>query len=454
MPESDPVRPSSDDISLRDLYLILRRSLVPIAIAALLAGAAAFVITSLLPTVYRSTAVVQLLPSPLGDQQASGLEFNPRTILSFEAYRSIALDNAVLDRTLAALEETGLRRGELKRSLELRRLSGPDNPNQIAPLAVEHIVTGEQPERVAQIAAAWSQASLEAVRNAMTLSIDSMAATTRESLQRRQLAVEESEAAWQAFQARDDRDAIKLLLDDVNNRLAQTDSRHDTLERLIAVGSARQAFLRDQLAATEPGTPVEIGGQLASMVETGLLSPEAAAQLRVLLAQAPERAQEMEQDLLLLLLRADLQEETTQLVAYIAEQDVIQDRMTALESQAESLRGRLAELNRSAAELERNMLTARESLTIVADIAPIIDYAGELVATSASLLSGPVPSSSAFGGGRVFNAVVTFLLVGSLAVLFVFLREAVRDPDGDPPRSAPAGGRPPPGQGGTQQETP
>ena len=80
----------NDEISLRDLYLILRRGLPLIAGVAFVVGVVAFALSSLLPSSYRSTAVVQVTPSPVGAQQVGGLDFDPRTNLSFEAYQSIA----------------------------------------------------------------------------------------------------------------------------------------------------------------------------------------------------------------------------------------------------------------------------------------------------------------------------------------------------------------------------
>lgn len=417
------------DISLRDLYLILRRGFPLIAVAALLAGAAAFVITSILPKSYRSTSVVQVIPSPIGEQQIGGLDFNPRSNLSFEAYRSIALDTKVLQQTLDTLEGGDLGLSGLKQRIELRRLAGPDNPNQIAPLAVEHLVSDEDPDLVLRIASAWSQASLDAVRATLTASLTAMADTTSQALQRRQRAVDEGEAAWQAFQAGDNRDAIRLRLADVNTRFTESSARIDQLGRLIAVARARQAFLADQLEAATPGTALDTGAQLSALVENRLLSSEVATQLRVLLAEQPDFAQDAEQDLLLLLLRAELQQVTTALVGQLAERDFILGEAAALEAQAETLRARLAELEREATTLERELEAARMAYQSVVDIAPVIEYAGELVSTSASLLSAPNVAPDSIGRGRMANTVVSALLAAVLAVLYLFLREAIRDPE-------------------------
>lgn len=417
------------DISLRDLYLILRRGFPLIAVAALLAGAAAFVITSILPKSYRSTSVVQVIPSPIGEQQIGGLDFNPRSNLSFEAYRSIALDTKVLQQTLDTLEGSDLGLSGLKQRIELRRLAGPDNPNQIAPLAVEHLVSDEDPDLVLRIASAWSQASLDAVRATLTASLTAMADTTSQALQRRQRAVDEGEAAWQAFQAGDNRDAIRLRLADVNTRFTESSARIDQLGRLIAVARARQAFLADQLEAATPGTALDTGAQLSALVENRLLSSEVATQLRVLLAEQPDFAQDAEQDLLLLLLRAELQQVTTALVGQLAERDFILGEAAALEAQAETLRARLAELEREATTLERELEAARMAYQSVVDIAPVIEYAGELVSTSASLLSAPNVAPDSIGRGRMANTVVSALLAAVLAVLYLFLREAIRDPE-------------------------
>ena len=433
----------NDEISLRDLYLILRRSLTLIVAAALLAGVVAFVLSTILPQTYRSTTVVQVIPSPLGAQQVGGLDFNPRANLSYEAYRSIALDAAVLQQTLDILAERDLSLSDLKQRIDLSRISGPANPTQIASLTVEHTVRGEDPDRVMRTASAWSQASLDAVRTTITSSLTSMAETTAQALQLRQLAVDESEAAWQAFQARDNRDAIELQLVNVNARLAGNSARIDQLERQIAVSSAQQAFLGAQLEAAVPGTPTDVETQLATVVESGLISLEAVTQLRVLLATQPNLAQGLEQDLLLLLMRAEFQETTSRLVEHIAERDFILGELAALEAQAETLRSQRAELDRASTTLQRDLAASRQAFNSVADIAPVIDYASDLVSTSATLLSAPTIAPIVIGQGRVFNAVAAALLITVLVVLYIFLREAVRDREAEA-RPSPRTGTPAP----------
>jgi capsular polysaccharide biosynthesis protein len=418
----------NDDLSLRDIYLTLRRYLWLIVIVAAAFGIIVFVTTTVSPRSYRATAVVQLTPSPIGEQQVGGIDLAPTSNLSFEAYSSIVLDGAVLDATLDRLVGLDLNASGLRRRTDLRRLAGPANANQIAPLTVEHSVSGDDPDEVLRVSQAWSEASLAGVRRALTSSLNAMAESTAQTFEHRQVAVTDLEASWLAFRERDDRDGLEQRLHDLTTRRTHSAARLDELDELIIVADAQRGFLYAQVEQGTSGAGSDAATQIAALVEQGRIAPTTASQLRALLSDRPATGQPLEQDLLRLLLRTDLQAKELQLVSYLAERDALDGELEQLDSEAADLRARIAALDRDASQLDRERRNAQQALDSVADIVPVLEYASDLLATSATLLSSPTVEVVPTEQRRGLNTAVAMLLGALLATLFAFGREAVRDP--------------------------
>jgi capsular polysaccharide biosynthesis protein len=442
----------NDDPSLRDIYLTLRRYLWLIVLVAAAFGIVAFVTTTVSPSSYRATAVVQLTPSPIGEQQVGGIDLAPTSNLSFEAYSSIVLDGAVLTATLDRLEGIDLSANGLRRRSDLRRLAGPANANQIAPLTVEHSVSGSDPDEVLRIAQAWSEAGLDGIRRALTSSLTSMAESTAQTFERRQVTVTDLEAAWLAFRERDERDGLGQRLHDLTTRRTHNAARLDELDELIAIADAQRGFLHAQIEQNAPGAGSDAASQIATLVDRGRLAPATAARLRALLSDRPDTAQALEQDLLRLLLRADLQTKELQLVAHLAERDALGGEVERLDSEASVLRASIAVLERDASRLERERRNAQRALDSVADIVPVLDYASDLLATSVTLLSSPTVGVVPTGRGRWLNTAIAALLGALLATLFAFGREAVRVPSGGPSPTDGSAGADPAIQGASQRQ--
>src|SRR5690625_5764784 len=79
----------SDEVSLRDLYLIFRQGFVLIVVVALLAGAAAFLYASIQPDRYEAQATVLVTPTPERRGDDAGSAIIQRTKLNYAPYQTL-----------------------------------------------------------------------------------------------------------------------------------------------------------------------------------------------------------------------------------------------------------------------------------------------------------------------------------------------------------------------------
>lgn len=159
-----------DEISLRDLYLIIKQSFWLIVVASVIVGAAAFIYASMQPKSY--TAEATTLITPLGSSPA--LPFGPESLqlatglsVSYEAYTTLAQSHQAILQVLEAVPEYEGTPTQFLRNAKISKLVGPANATQVAPLSVVHSVTHTNPELAARLADAWSKAAIEVVRAAL-----------------------------------------------------------------------------------------------------------------------------------------------------------------------------------------------------------------------------------------------------------------------------------------------
>lgn len=445
--EPPPGRPDAhpdwrrDEISLRELYLVLRRGLPLIAGLTLLVGAAAFVASSLAPASYRASATVQLNPLPVRAQGTSNLGFEPRNDVSFETYRTIALSSNVLEQTLAEVPDLGLEPRELRERLTLVRLAGAERPDQLVPLTVSHQVDGADPDTTVALTNAWATAALGTARATFGNSLASAASATSAELNRLQQRVDEAEAAWQSFQERDSRDLLRTRVSGLGLRITTAEDRLAELGTELAASRARQELLRRQLGATRPG-PEEAppaagadasdsaGGADAAALELlrqqELLPEEVAAQLEALLAEQPTAAGG---ELITLIRQAELQHELYTSAGHLAEHDYLETQVERDSTQVERLRNRLALLEQEGSRLQQQLDNATDSYNDLLAIEPLLNYTRELIPTTARVLSSASLPLEPLGSRRLITTLLSMVVTAMTVTLFVFLREAVREPD-------------------------
>ncbi len=404
--------PYTDEISLRDLYLILKRGLPFIIGLALVAGLAAFVISSLLPKVYEAQSTTLVTPPPVRVSESGTLSFEPDVNISFESYETLALSQPVLEAAVEAVPEAGLTASGLRGAGGVDRLLGPQ-PNPASPLSVTHAVRSTDPGFAAALANAWAERTLDTVRTSLLATLDPAENATNAELANLRARLEEAEGALETFDASDTslvltQDVTRLTeaISDAEGELVPLPGVSDlpttdlvnapklNLAQEIAANEALLASLRAQSGAGQAGTGQDLGEQIA--LREALLA--SLRSRRALLAQQVE--------------------------SY---------RRDFGAAQAE-----LAALARERATLERNLNNARTAYQNVAALQPTIAYVAQLAPSGARLLSEAAVPAEPVGPRRGLNTALALVLGGVLGLLFVFLREAVsaKDTGRDAPKNA------------------
>lgn len=417
-PRERPYPPTYDDeISLRELYLILRRGLPLILGLALLAGVAAYVTTSVRPSRYEAEATVLSSPSAVRVRDQGTLQFEPGDVIGFDAYETIATSRAVFERTLQRLDDAlgddALGYRDLEGAAEVERVAGSQANGQ-ASLIVAHRVSWNDPELAATFTNAWSEATVQQVRDTLLANLAPTQEDTAETVERRRAALDEIESELEAFSAQDPRDELRQRLNGLAERRSDNEARLDELDRRIADARGRLAAMGRTPAAALDGASLQLLRD-APGAEGDAPSTDQ------LLVEGPNAA-----------VLADLA--AADLAGALREREAAEALGARFEQQGGELRTRLAELNRRGEELQRRVRQAREAYTSVADLQPLIDYVADLTPGNTRMINRAQAPLDSSGPRRLLITALSVVVMGMLATLFVFLREAVRDPEA-PPRA-------------------
>ncbi len=444
-----------DEISLRDLYLVLRRGLPVILLSALLVGGATFLVSSLLPKVYEAESTTLVTPSPVQVQGAQNLTFRPPNEVSFEAYETLAESRPVHEATLAAVApgNPGGSPGFGGSSFgSVSLLIGPQTANQQGPLAVNHSVRDTDPARAAALANAWALSTLDAVKTSLLASLEPVRSATGAEIERRKNALGEVETRFEAFQRRDEGATLTELLTRLTERIADSEERRDALARDSASAQARVELLSQAEVAAGSSARADVladiltlqnrapSGENAGVEGSGedgdgerdagsgqdAVTPQERARLTSLLRLQPDDA--LTGSVVGLLNETELRDAAVDLAGLAAEQNRIETQLTSYQQQVESLLGRIAALNLERDRLELELTNARDAYKNVVALEPIITYVTTITPGNARLLNEAAVPSEPVAPRRALNTALGVVLALVLATLFVFLREAVRAP--------------------------
>lgn len=354
-----PYATPDDEISLRDLYLILRRGLPLIIGVALLAGIIAFVVSTLLPAVYEAQATVLVTPPPVQVQGPENLGFNPSSDVSFETYETLAYSLPVLEATLAQISEAEMTPVEFRGAGEVEKLIGPERPDQAVPLSVTHTVRNTNPALAAALADAWAQSTLETVRESLLASLSPVSATTDAQIAQLQTELQDIESRYQAFQAQDKGSLLSAQLTSITEQITTGNTRLNELERQIATTEANVTILEQQLAeerastsSSDPTSDSFLAGM--TLAEADAFLQTQLEQSRNAFSEATEalRAFDQEHNIALLTAREGA------FTATLAEQQV---RLNNIQNELRVTEAKVASLNAELADQPR-LLTLVESI--------------------------------------------------------------------------------------------
>lgn len=380
--------PYGGEVTLRQLYLTFKAGLWLIVLVGLVCGVAAFLFVGAAGPRYVSTATVTVTPPTVGVTTLTGLDVSVPATLDFDAYRAIAFDPELI-RGLDRPE--GIDAVALLGHLEL--VSRTPASQVRGHVTVDHVVTGGASgitrEDAASIANAWAAATVAAVTTFLTAPVDDAIDAVTTEIAARTSDFDAASAAWAEFLGRDDRRSLNERLDALTRLDGVQRTRLAMLEGAVAAADARTAALQ---AALEQGAPG------SSETATQLV----ADQLAVLLGE-----------------RAALQ----------AERDHLSTVVEQTAGDTSELRGRLTELEDTAASLQRDLAAASMTFYRIAPAGPSLNLQRDLAARSALVA---VPAAEALmpePRGRLVATVAAAAVGALFTTLFVFLRAAVREPE-------------------------
>ena len=371
-------RPYPDDtVSLRELYLVWRAGLGLIIAVTVVCALLAAAFKLYQGRKYTAEAVVQVVRPRVSNQPGTGLEVSVASAMDAGTYEAAAMNARTLAAAADALESTeGSDLGDVESVDDLGALAvvtgpGPESGDAIT---LTHRVTvdaAKGPSVAAAVANAWAEATITAVRDLVTAPLVRVGEGVASDVAAREQAYQEASEAWADFLGVDEREELRRRLDALVDLDAQRLGRLGEVEAEIAAVNAR-------LEA----------------------------------AQGAADAQ----------LRSDL-------AALRAEADHLRSELTASGTRGDELRARIGELEREAAQLQRDVSAASLSYFRAAPAATEIALQRELAAGSVSMAIPASPPLQA-DSRNVVTTVVGAALVGALlSTLLVFLRAAVREPE-------------------------
>ena len=420
-----------DEVSLRELYLILKRGLPLILAVAVVAAVLAAAYVWIAPDVYESEATVVSAPTTVQVQGEGTLAFEPRSSITFATYENIATSRATLEATIDRLRDADVDAPESLRGLlgavTVERLTGSANPSDATPLTVVHRVAWFDPVLAARYADAWAETTVAQVRSTLLADLEPARAQLVDELEKREAALAEAEAAYREFQSVD-LPGVERELRTVTDRIAVNEDALAELDREIAALDARRTVLLAQVGEGSDGALDP--DALDLLADTGRIDPSTAARLRELAdaGGASDTDAPAVGATLALLARSDLRSASVELGGLLQERALVDEALAASETRAAALRDRIADLRLEDARLSRRLEAAKDAYQAVQTIEPALAFVANLTPGNTRVLNRAQEPTDATGPSTSLVALLAALAAAVAATLFVFLREAVRDP--------------------------
>lgn len=385
-----------DEISLRDLYLILRKGLSLILLISIVAAVMTFIVLSFLPSVYEAESTALVTPPAITIDRVQNLTFNPSSDITFEAYETLAQSRGVLEATVAAVPAAKLEYNKLSGSV--KKLVGPDRPGQLSSLLVTHSVKNKDPELAAALANAWASNTLDTVSASLLANIAPLSETTQREFAGLSNNLQAAEQALADFDASD----TSLSLAASTQQLA----------RLIADAEASLSSQGNLEARAEFSDTVS--QTLLSSSYTNLSQAVAAAEARL---ASLETASGLSREAAL---------QRAELAGLRAQLNALDEQLATYQARYSAAQRELAAATQTRRQLERNLANAETAYQAVATLQPFIDYAAALSPSNTSLLNEAAIPSKTANPSKLLGSLIALILAGLLSILFVFLREAVK----------------------------
>jgi uncharacterized protein involved in exopolysaccharide biosynthesis len=389
-PAGGPATPASDEVSLRELYLVLRRRFLWIVAAALLAGVAAYAVLATRPAVYVAEATAVVARTPVSVSGESGLLFQPELDVTYETYATLAYSRGVLEAVLDAVPEARLGLAEARDALVLERLAGSANQGSSL-LAVAHRARAGDAAVAAALATEWTRATIATVQALLNENLDAVERITSAELDLARTGLEQAESALRDFREANDAAADPERLTGARMRAVALAERRDALERQVAAREAELASLRGRDDDAETVS-------LADAPEAPLTVAGAVWALEARIASA----------------RAEL--------------GLLRSQEVAIRAEADVLAAAIARAQTTVASLERAIVRANAEVATLAAIEPTVAYVAQLAPAGARVLGEAAVPAEPEGRSTLLVALLAVVVVGFAGIVVALLAEAVRDP--------------------------
>jgi uncharacterized protein involved in exopolysaccharide biosynthesis len=259
----------------------------------------------------------------------------------------------------------------------------------------------------ARLADAWANATLETVRASFLENLAPITNTTSQAVADLQRKLGEAEAVLQSFEAEDK----TVELEATTERLAKLIA--DAEGQVITTSEWNLSFANP----TMRGRAKPLQDELLFFSGLNLSQLIAAHQAALLsLQRQPEKSAALNEE---------IQQREAHLAGLKAQQESFETQLERYRADFQRAQSQLADLKRQRRELERNLDNAESAYQNVVSLQPFLDYVTKLTPTNALILSAAAIPANPAGPRRLLGTVLATAAIGLLAVLFVFVREAV-----------------------------
>ncbi len=393
---------TNDDISLREIYLIIRKYLWFLVFIPLLIAVIVFVVFAFSQSQYKAEAVTLVTPSPIRIGGSNSLAYRPTNEVSFETYETLAESRGVKEAAIASLD---LDMDYTELTGEIRQLVGPRQPDQIVALLVSHEVQSVDPEEAAMLANAWARASLDTINQSLLSNLDPLVAQISVETQTLKEKLELSEDAIREFAVKDNSRSLELNL----NQLAQLIANAEN--GMVTISELGQQNISFNLA---------LQGE-----ETTLNNSNAYLNIKQEMAANTAYIEALEQEPQTASIQADLSQRRALASALQARQASLVQDLSSYKAKQTELQEALAGLNQEKATLERDLLLAQTAFNNVVALEPNFEFLSRITPSNTQILNAATVPTQASGSSALINALIALFVAFVATLLFVFLREAV-----------------------------
>jgi len=362
--------PAADEISLRELYLVLKRRAPWIAAAAAVAAVAVGLFLVLRPPTYVAEATAVVARAPIEVDLGTSLRFRPEVNLTYDTYQTLAFSRGVLEEL--ALERS-VEVAELRRVLTLERVTAASN-QATSFLAVAHQVADRDPQRAARLANLWAEATVGRARDLLLENLDAVEVITGEGLDAAREALLQAEVALQEYTAEVGIESLR--------------------SRALALLEAESEAAAGERDAGDGG----LGVVLTSAPEVTLTLDGAIASLQASVAGLEAR-----------------------LVAW-------GDEIGRLAAERQAVATELAVASVRFGQLQRAVDERKRQVDALATVEPGVAYVAQVAPSGARVLSAALVPTEAESRRALLIALLAAVVVGFGGVVVALLAEAVRDP--------------------------